>query len=72
MKIGQTDTAGNYNAFAQFTAGRISFFDEAGKEISHFAGADFFVDSGIIVQNLNLGGYELRRNKGLGFKWIGG
>nr|DAI53410.1 MAG TPA: endopeptidase tail [Bacteriophage sp.] len=72
VKIGQTDTAGNYNAFAQFTAGRISFFDEAGKEISHFAGADFFVDSGIIVQNLNLGGYELRRNKGLGFKWIGG
>ncbi len=72
VKIGQTDTAGNYNAFAQFTAGRISFFDETGKEISHFAGADFFVDSGIIVQNLNLGGYELRRNKGLGFKWIGG
>lgn len=25
VKIGQTDTAGNYNAFAQFTAGRISF-----------------------------------------------
>ena len=72
VKIGQTDTAGNYNAFAQFSAGRISFFDAAGKEISHFAGADFFVDSGIIVQNLNLGGYELRRNKGLGFKWIGG
>lgn len=72
VKIGQTDTAGNYNAFAQFTAGRISFFDEAGHEISHFAGQDFFIDSGIIVQNLNLGGYELRRNKGLGFKWIGG
>lgn len=72
VKIGQTDTAGNYNAFAQFTSSRISFFDAAGKEISHFAGADFFVDSGIIVQNLNLGGYELRRNKGLGFKWIGG
>ena len=72
VKIGQTDTAGNYNAFAQFSAGRISFFDETGKEISHFAGKDFFIDSGIIVQNLNLGGYELRRNKGLGFKWIGG
>lgn len=72
VKIGQTDTAGNYNAFAQFTAGRISFFDEAGQEISHFAGKDFYIDSGIIVQNLNLGGYELRRNKGLGFKWIGG
>lgn len=71
VKIGQTDTAGNYNAFAQFTAGRISFFDETGKEISHFAGKDFYIDSGIIVQNLNLGGYELRRNKGLGFKWIG-
>lgn len=72
VKIGQTDTAGNYNAFAQFTSSRISFFDEAGHEISHFAGQDFFIDSGIIVQNLNLGGYELRRNKGLGFKWIGG
>lgn len=72
VKIGQTDTVGNYNAFAQFTAGRISFFDEAGQEISHFAGKDFYIDSGIIVQNLNLGGYELRRNKGLGFKWIGG
>lgn len=72
VKIGQTDTTGNYNAFAQFTAGRISFFDETGKEISHFAGKDFYIDSGIIVQNLNLGGYELRRNKGLGFKWIGG
>ena len=72
VKIGQTDTAGNYNAFAQFTAGRISFFDETGKEISHFAGKDFYIDSGIIVKNLNLGGYELRRNKGLGFKWIGG
>nr|DAN07647.1 MAG TPA: endopeptidase tail [Caudoviricetes sp.] len=72
VKIGQTDTAGNYNAFAQFTSSRISFFDETGKEISHFAGKDFYVDSGIIVQNLNLGGYELRRNKGLGFKWIGG
>lgn len=72
VKIGQTDTEGNYNAFAQFTAGRISFFDETEKEISHFAGKDFYIDSGIIVQNLNLGGYELRRNKGLGFKWIGG
>ena len=72
VKIGQTDTAGNYNAFAQFTSSRISFFDETGKEISHFAGKDYYVDSGIIVQNLNLGGYELRRNKGLGFKWIGG
>nr|DAU79769.1 MAG TPA: tail protein [Caudoviricetes sp.] len=72
VKIGQTDTAGNYNAFAQFTSSRISFFDAAGKEISHFAGKDFYIDSGIIVQNLNLGGYELRRNKGLGFKWIGG
>lgn len=72
VKIGQTDAAGNYNAFAQFTAGRISFFDETEKEISHFAGKDFYIDSGIIVQNLNLGGYELRRNKGLGFKWIGG
>lgn len=72
VKIGQTDTAGNYNAFAQFTSSRISFFDETGKEISHFAGKDFYIDSGIIVQNLNLGGYELRRNKGLGFKWIGG
>lgn len=72
VKIGQTDTEGNYNAFAQFTAGRISFFDETEKEISHFAGKDFYIDSGIIFQNLNLGGYELRRNKGLGFKWIGG
>lgn len=72
VKIGQTDTEGNYNAFAQFTAGRISFFDETEKEISHFAGKDFYIDSGVIVQNLNLGGYELRRNKGLGFKWIGG
>lgn len=71
VEVGQSNN-GTFQAFARFTPKRISFYNAAGNEISYFSGQNFYINEGTIVENLNLGGYKLERNNGLGFLWTGG
>lgn len=71
VEVGQSND-GTFQAFARFTPRRISFYNADGDEISYFSGQNFYINEGTIVQNLNLGGYKLERNNGLGFLWTGG
>ena len=71
VEVGQSKD-GTFQAFARFTPRRISFYNAAGDEISYFSGQNFYINEGTIVENLNLGGYKLERNNGLGFLWTGG
>lgn len=71
VEVGQSVDE-KFQAFARFTPRRISFYNAAGNEISYFSGQNFYINEGTIVENLNLGGYKLERNNGLGFLWTGG
>lgn len=71
VEVGQS-VDDKFQAFARFTPRRISFYNAAGDEISYFSGQNFYINEGTIVENLNLGGYKLERNNGLGFLWTGG
>lgn len=71
VEVGQSND-GTFQAFARFTPKRISFYNADGDEISYFSGQNFYINEGTIVENLNLGGYKLERNNGLGFLWTGG
>lgn len=71
VEVGQSE-GGTFQAFARFTPKRISFYNADGDEISYFSGQNFYINEGTIVENLNLGGYKLERNNGLGFLWTGG
>lgn len=71
VEVGQS-VDDKFQAFARFTPKRISFYNAAGDELSYFSGQNFYINEGTIVENLNLGGYKLERNNGLGFLWTGG
>ena len=71
VEVGQS-VNDKFQAFARFTPRRISFYNADGDEISYFSGQNFYINEGTIVENLNLGGYKLERNNGLGFLWTGG
>lgn len=71
VEVGQS-VDDKFQAFARFTPKRISFYNADGDEISYFSGQNFYINEGTIVENLNLGGYKLERNNGLGFLWTGG
>lgn len=71
VEVGQSVDE-KFQAFARFTPKRISFYNADGDEISYFSGQNFYINEGTIVENLNLGGYKLERNNGLGFLWTGG
>lgn len=71
VEVGQA-VDDKFQAFARFTPKRISFYNAAGDELSYFSGQNFYINEGTIVEDLNLGGYKLEKNNGLGFLWTGG
>lgn len=71
VEVGQSE-GGTFQAFARFTPKRISFYNADGDELSYFSGQNFYINEGTIVEDLNLGGYKLEKNNGLGFLWTGG
>lgn len=71
VEVGQS-VDNKFQAFARFTPKRISFYNADGDELSYFSGQNFYINEGTIVEDLNLGGYKLEKNNGLGFLWTGG
>lgn len=71
VEVGQTTDDLKFSVFARFTAGKLSFYDGSGNEISYFSGQKLHIKEAVVLSTMNLGGYEISTKKGLTFKWAG-
>lgn len=71
VEVGQTTDDLEFSVFARFTAGKLSFYDGNGNEISYFSGQKLHIKEAVVLSAMNLGGYEISTKKGLTFKWAG-
>ena len=71
VEVGQTTDDLKFSVFARFTAGKLSFYDGSGNEISYFSGQKLHIKEAVVLSAMNLGGYEISTKKGLTFKWAG-
>ena len=71
VEVGQTTDDLKFSVFARFTAGKLSFYDGNGNEISYFSGQKLHIKEAVVLSAMILGGYEISTRKGLTFKWAG-
>ena len=71
VEVGQTMDDLKFSVFARFTAGKLSFYDGNGNEISYFSGQKLHIKEAVVLSSMNLGGYDISTKKGLTFKWAG-
>ena len=75
VEVGQknTDQSGKetFNAYARFTADRLSFFDRNGKELAWVSGYKLYITHVEITGSLVGGGYEVDMTDGWSWIWIG-
>lgn len=71
VEVGQTKDDLEFSAFARFTAGKMSFYDGNGNEISYFSGQKLNIKEAVVLSAMILGGYDISTKKGLTFKWAG-
>ena len=71
VEVGQTTDDLEFSVFARFTAGKLSFYDGNGNEISYFSGQKLHIKEAVVLSAMNLGGYEISTKNGLTFKWAG-
>lgn len=71
VEVGQTTDDLKFSVFARFTAGKLSFYDGNGNEISYFSGQKLHIKEAVVLSSMNLGGYDISTKKGLTFKWAG-
>ena len=72
VAVGETDDNGIYNAFAWFTADRLSFFDENNDEVAYISNQRLYITDAIFLGTVQFGGYMVDTSDGLAFTWIGG
>lgn len=76
IEVGQKDTdesgAETFNAYARFTADRLSFFDSYGKELAWVSGYKLYIAHVEITGSITGGGYEVDLSDGWAWDWIGG
>lgn len=71
VEVGQTGADQQFFAFARFLANKIAFLDTSGHELSYFSGQKYYISDAVILNNLNLGGYEMSTKKGITIRWAG-
>lgn len=71
VEVGQTGADQQFLAFARFLANKIAFLDTSGHELSYFSGQKYYISDAVILNNLNLGGYEMSTKKGITIRWAG-
>lgn len=71
VEVGQTTDDLKFSVFARFTAGKLSFYDGNGNEISYFSGQKLHIKEAVVLSAMILGGYDIGTKKGLTFKWAG-
>lgn len=71
VEVGQTTDDLKFSVFARFTAGKLSFYDGNGNEISYFSGQKLHIKEAVVLSAMNLGGYEMSTKKGTTIRWAG-
>lgn len=75
IEVGQTDVneAGEelFNAYARFTADRLSFYDRQGKDLAWISGERLYITNVEITGSLVGGGYTVDISDGWAWKWTG-
>ena len=79
MEIGQTNTKDGeqvYNKFAQYRSDGVHLFDQNGIEVATISDYRLSITNAEIIsakitKSLDLGGYAIRTENGIAFKWVG-
>lgn len=74
VEVGQTTKVNGeeqFNKFARFTSGRLSFYDVNGSEVAYISDYKLYITNAQILGNLYLGSYFLDTTNGLAFIWNG-
>lgn len=61
----------SFQAFARFTANKLSFYDENGTEVAYISDRVLHITRAEISDSLRLGGYDVDTSDGITFKWGG-
>lgn len=75
IEVGQqniTDGQETFHAFARFTAGKLSFYDNNRVEVAYVSNYKMYITNVEITRSLTGGGYEVDFSDGWAWKWIGG
>ncbi len=75
MEIGQTNTQDGetvYKKFAQYRSDGVHLFDQNETEVATISDSILKITNAKITGALDLGGYAIRTENGLAFKWAGG
>ena len=75
IEVGQKNVENGvetFNAYARFTADRLSFYDQYGKELAWVSGYKLFITHVEITGTIVGGGYEVNLSDGWAWQWIGG
>lgn len=74
FEVGQKNVVNGeevFNKYARFTADRLSFYDDLGKEIAYISDYKLHITDAEIKGTLKLGGYTTYTSNGIAFKWVG-
>jgi hypothetical protein len=75
VEVGQTNESNGvqtFNAFARFTAEKLSFYDSNGSEVAYISNSKLYIKNAKITGDLTLGDFEIRTTHGFAIKWVGG
>lgn len=75
VEVGQTTTVDGeekFNAFARFSANRLSFYDNNGEEVAYISDYRLYITNATIKGSLALGKFIIDTSNGFAVKWAGG
>lgn len=75
VEVGQTNESNGvetFNAFARFTAEKLSFYDSNGSEVAYISNNKLHIQNAEITGDLTFGKFEIRTTHGFAIKWVGG
>ena len=71
IAVGENNEKNEYNSYAWFTADRLSFFDENGKEVAYISQRRLYITSATFLGAVQFGGYIADTSDGVAFVWGG-
>ena len=73
IEVGE-DIGGSFTKYARFTAGRLSFYNQAGSELAYIGTDKLYIREVEIKESFQEGGYKdfIDANGGIVTKWVGG
>lgn len=71
IAVGENDEKNEYKSYAWFTADRLSFFSENGKEVAYISQRKLYIQSATFLGAVQFGGYIADTSDGVAFVWGG-